>query len=240
MADRLRVLVVDDEPAAIRRLVRLCEALPDIQIAATASDGQEALAVLDRITVDLILLDIEMPGMTGLAFAEHLVGRRPALAIVFITAFERFAIQAFAVNAVGYLLKPVDPALLRATIDRVTLRTAAVPPPQGSDAVFWAPCRGTLVRLEASDIDRISGEDNYVRLHCGTMSYLVAERLHAIERRLGSSGFVRIHRSRLVNRDRIVALVPDSGSWAVRLSSGAQLAVGRSFLPALRQALKVT
>ncbi|WP_375391791.1 LytR/AlgR family response regulator transcription factor [uncultured Sphingomonas sp.] len=238
MTDRLRVLIVDDEPAAVRRLARLCEAMPEIAVVATASGGPEALAILDRAVVDVILLDIEMPGMSGLAFAEHLVGRDPAPAIVFVTAFERFAIQAFAVDAVGYLLKPVDPALLRATIDRVARRTTASPPAE-RDTVFWAPTGGALVRVEASDIDRISGEDDYARLHTGAISYLVAERLYAIEQRLGSDRFVRIHRSMLVNRDRIEALVPDGGSWAVRIGSGEQFTIGRSFLPALKQVLKV-
>lgn len=239
MADRLRILIVDDEPAAVRRLVRLCEAMPDVRVVATAAGGLEALAVLDRGGVDLILLDIEMPGLTGLAFAEHLAGRDPAPAIVFVTAFDRFAIQAFAVDALGYLLKPVDPALLRATFDRVMRRTATVSPPEKSDAVFWAPSRGALVRLEASDIDRISGEDDYARLHCGDTSYLVAQRLYAIERRLGEDHFVRIHRSTLINRERIAALVADGGNWVVRLMSGEEFTVGRSFLPGLRRTLKI-
>lgn len=235
MAEPLRTLIVDDEPAAIRRLVRLCEALPAIEVIATAGDGDEALAILGRVAVDLILLDIEMPGMSGLALAEQLAGRTPAPAIVFVTAFERFAIAAFAVDAVGYLLKPVDPQALRATIDRVSQR---IPVP-AAPAIFWAPYRGSLLRLEDKDIDRITGEDDYARLHCGDRSYLVAERLYAIEQRLPGDRFIRVHRSTLVNRDRIAALTLDGGSWAVRLTSGDQVAVGRSFLPKLRQALDV-
>lgn len=239
MAEPLRTLIVDDEPAAVRRLIRLCEALPSVAVVATAGDGADALAVLERLAVDLILLDIEMPGMSGLALAERLVGRAPAPAIVFVTAFERFAIAAFAVEAIGYLLKPVDPELLRATIDRVPRRLLAPPPTAIDAAVFWAPYRGTLLRLESKDIDRISGEDDYARLHCGDRSYLVAERLYAIERRLGGDHFIRIHRSTLVNRDRIAALELDGGNWAVRMTSGELSAVGRSFLPMLRQALDI-
>lgn len=242
VADRLRTLIVDDEPAAIRRLVRLCEALPSIEVVATAGDGIEALAALDRIAVDLILLDIEMPGMSGLLLAERLAGRDPAPAIVFVTAYERFAIQAFAVDAVGYLLKPVDPVLLRATVERVERHLAAVAgltAGVADCAIFWAPVRGNLVRLEGKDIDRITGEDDYARLHCGDKSYLVAERLYGIERRLSPDRFIRVHRSTLVNRDRIVALEADAGSWFVHLSSGERLAIGRSFLPALRSRLGV-
>ncbi len=238
MADPLRTLIVDDEPAAVRRLARLCEALPSVAVVAGAGDGIAALRILDSGPVDLLLLDIEMPGMSGLALAERLVGRRPAPAIVFVTAFDRFAIAAFAVDAAGYLLKPVDPDMLRATIDRVAHRAPAPPRPP-PDAVFWAPHRGSLLRLEGKDIDRISGEDDYARLHCGDRSYLVAERLYAIEQRLAGGSFIRIHRSTLVNRDRIAALELDGGSWAVRLASGEQVAVGRSFLATLRQALNI-
>lgn len=239
MAEPLRTLIVDDEPAAVRRLVRLCEALPSVAVVATAGDGADALEVLERVGVDLILLDIEMPGMSGLALAERLAGRVPAPAIVFVTAFERFAIAAFAVDAIGYLLKPVDPDLLRATIDRISRRLVAPPAPATDAAIFWAPYRGTLLRLESKDIDRISGEDDYARLHCGDRSYLVAERLYAIEQRLGGDRFLRIHRSTLVNRDRIAAMALDGGSWAVRMASGERLAVGRSFLPMLRRALEI-
>ena len=240
MIEPLRTLVVDDEPAAVRRLVRLCDALPAVAVVATADDGATALALLQTISIDLILLDIEMPGMSGLALAEQLAGRTPAPAIVFVTAFERFAIQAFAVDAAGYLLKPVDPDLLRATIDRVTHRAAPPLPPVADAAVFWAPYRGALVRLEGKDIDRITGEDDYARLHCGDRSYLVAERLYAIEQRLGENCFIRVHRSVLVNRDRIAGLVTDSGSWALSMVSGDRVAIGRSYLARLRSKLRIT
>ncbi|GAA0731878.1 LytR/AlgR family response regulator transcription factor [Sphingomonas japonica] len=244
----MRTLIVDDEPAAIRRLVRLCEKMPSIEVAATANDGGKALAMLNRLCVDLILLDIEMPGLSGLAMAERLVGRMPAPAIVFVTAYEQFALQAFAVDAVGYLLKPVDPAQLRATIERIERRLAPTlrePTSMASArpvaaAIFWVPFRGTLLRLEGKDIDRITSEDDYARLHCGDKSYLVAERLYAIEQRLGGDCFVRVHRSTLVNSDRVEALENDAGTWSVRLSSGERLAIGRSFLPAVRSRLGIT
>ena len=233
MVKPLRTLIVDDEPAAIRRLVRLCTALPAVSVVATADDGTTALHLMQTIDVDLILLDISMPGMSGLALAERLGGRPAMPAIVFVTAFEQFAIRAFAVDAVGYLLKPVDPDLLGSTIDRVLRRAIISPPPIAEAAVFWAPYRGTLLRLTNTEIDRITGEDDYARLHCGDRSYLIAERLYAIEQRLGGERFIRVHRSTLVNGDRITALEVDAGSWSIRLSSGESLAVGRSFLPKL-------
>lgn len=240
MVKPLRTLIVDDEPAAIRRLNRLCAALPSITVVGTADDGTAALELLRTTGFDLILLDIAMPGMSGIALAEQLVGRRAMPLIVFVTAFEHFAIQAFAVDAVGYLLKPVDPDLLSATIDRVLRRGGAPSPLVAETTLFWVPYRGALIRLPDTDIDRITGEDDYARLHCGDRSYLVSERLYAIEQRLGPERFVRVHRSTLVNSDRIAALETDAGSWSIRLISGERIAIGRSFLPLLRSRLGIS
>lgn len=239
MAEPLRTLIVDDEPPAVRRLERLCEDVTMVAVVGVASDGKEALAILDRTQVDLILLDIEMPGMSGLALAARLAERVHKPMVVFATAFDRFAISAFAVDAVGYLLKPVDPDRLFEAIARAVSRVAqgqGVPVPP---AIFWAPHRGTLLRLESRDIDRITGEGDYARLHCGDKSYLVSERLYAIEERLGSSHFIRIHRSALVNIDRIAALEPNAGGWSVRMSGGDAIAIGRTFLAGLRHRLGV-
>lgn len=206
---------------------------------ATADDGKTALSLRQTIDVDLILLDIEMPGMSGLALAERLAAPATMPAFVFVTAFEQFAVQAFAVDAIGYLLKPVDPDLLTATIDRVLRRAITLPSSIVETAAFWAPYRGTLVRLVDTDIDRITAEDDYARLHCKHRSFLVAERLYAIEQRLGQERFIRVHRSTLVNKDRITALELVSGSWYIRLSSGERFAVGRPFLPILRSRLGI-
>lgn len=243
MVEGLRTIIVDDEAAAVRRLVHLCAALPMINIIATAGGGAAALALLEHTPVDLILLDIEMPCVSGLEVAERLAARRTMSsasvpAVIFVTAFDKFAIRAFAVDAVGYLLKPVDPELLRATVERVTRRTVMAAPAV-EKAIFWAPVRGTLVRIEAKDIDRVSSEDDYARLHCGTSSYLVTDRLYEIEQRLAGEGFIRVHRSSLVSIDRIASLDVENGAWTLCLRDGDRVPVGRSFLSSVRRTLGI-
>ena len=235
-------MLVDDEPAALRRMARLCAEIASIEVVSTAESGEAALALLDRQAVDLLFLDIQMPGMTGLELAAA-VARRPAHrapaappAIVFVTAHERFAISAFSVDAVGYLLKPVDPQQLRATLDRLAARDRR-PTVSPEDAMFWVPHRGALIRLEAGDIDYVVGEDDYVRLHRGASSYLIADRLFALAERLAPAGFVRVHRSILVNERRIAGLVRADAGWAISLADDQQLPVGRTYLTTLRARL---
>ncbi len=232
MAEPLRTLVVDDEPAAVRRLARLCEAEPGLSLVATADGAEAALAALNRFQVDLALLDVRMPGIDGLALAAS-IGRRAAPpAIVFTTAYPDFAVAAFGVDAVGYLTKPIDPAALATTVARIAgRRTAAVQPD------FWVPERGGLVRLEASRIDHMSGEDDYVRVHAGERSWLLSERLNAVADRLAPA-FLRVHRSHLVNLAAVEAIGLDpSGGWRVTLRSGAVLPIGRSMLSTVRARL---
>jgi two-component system, LytTR family, response regulator AlgR len=232
VADPLRTLIVDDEPAAVRRLARLCEAEPALTLVGTANGAEAALATLDRVPVDLALLDIRMPGVDGLALAA-LIGRRTAApAIVFTTAYPDFAVAAFGVDAVGYLTKPIDPEALAATVARVARRRPTAVQPD-----FWVPERGSLVRLETTRIDHVSGEDDYVRVHAGDRSWLLGERLSAVAERLAPA-FLRIHRSHLVNFAAVEALGADpSSGWRVTLRSGAVLPIGRSMLPAVRARL---
>lgn len=241
MFNPLRILIVDDEAAAVRRLSRLCEAIGTVLVVATAADGELALMILSNTTIDLILLDIEMPGMSGLAMAERLTGCAASPAIVFVTAFEQFAIAAFAVDALGYLLKPVDPALLAQTLERVTRRVVAKSTDPIENPVFWVPHRGNLMRLAVDDIDYVQAEGDYSRLHVGEASYLVTERLYTLEARLSTVGFMRTHRSILVNSQRIKGLSHEgSGAWSLLTLAGVRLSIGRSFLSAVRSALAVS
>lgn len=238
MTEPLRTLIVDDEPAARRRLALLCAELPQVRVVGDAADGRQALAVLEREAIDLLLLDIEMPGLDGMALARLICDRPQAPAIVFVTAFDSFAVAAFGVHAAGYLLKPVDPDLLA----RLVTRIAAAPRPSHvavpDTEVFWAPHRGELVRVSADELDWIAGEGDYVRLHAGARSFLLAERLYALESRLDPRRFARAHRSAIVRLDRVVGLKhAGAGAWAVTLATGDSLPIGRSHLAALRAAL---
>ncbi len=238
MAEPLRALIVDDEAAARTRLTLLCKDLPAVTVVGTADDGAEALAMLEHAAADLLFLDIEMPGMGGMALARELCDRPAAPAIIFVTAFDRFAVAAFGVNAAGYLLKPVDPELLARTVSRIAAAPApAAPSPPN---VFWIPHRGALVRAEADEVEWIAAEGDYARLHIGARSYLLSERLQALEARLDPRRFSRLHRSAIVQLRRVVELRHvGSGAWAATLASGRTLPVGRTHLVTLRQALGV-
>lgn len=226
----IRALAVDDEPLAIERLQILCARLPQVQLIGSANDAASALRLIDATAPELLLLDIAMPGMTGLELARALNGRVPA--IVFITAYDQFAVAAFDVAAADYLLKPIDPERLALAIGRAAerLRAPAAPAPSVWLQEFWVPHRGEIIRVAAADIEHVEAERDYMRLHCGGRSFLIHETISALEARLDPGQFVRIHRSAIVRRDQIARLAHDrNGGWRVALSNGADLPVGRSY-----------
>ena len=208
-----------------------------MSVVGTASDGAEALAVLAHTPADLLFLDIEMPGMNGMALARALCDRPDAPAIVFVTAFDRFAVAAFGVNAAGYLLKPVDPDLLGRTVSKIA-GVPSAPNPASKPDVFWIPDRGKLIRVAADEVEWIGAEGDYVRLHIAGRSYLLSERLHALESRLDPTRFRRVHRSAIVQLARVVRLEhAGAGAWTLTLKSGRTVAIGRTQLAPLREAL---
>jgi two-component system response regulator AlgR len=238
MADNatLRTLVVDDEPLAIERMQILCAEQPGITLVGTAADGAAALRMIESLTPDLILLDIAMPELDGMAVAKSL-GRReggPVPAIIFVTAFDSFAIEAFDLAAVDYLLKPVSAERLGRAVERVAERrrvptTDSVPAAHVEE--FWVPHRSELVRIAAIDIERIDAERDYMRLHVGQRSYLLHQTIGALEARLDPARFIRLHRSVIVRKDRIVRLGHDkAGAWHAELVDGAQVRIGRTYL----------
>lgn len=232
----LRTLIVDDEPLAIERMQILCAEQPGVTLVGTASDGAAALRMIESLSPDLVLLDIAMPELDGMAVAKTLSDRENGVtpAIIFVTAFDSFAIEAFDLAAVDYLLKPVSADRLRKSIDRVAERRR-VPsaPPETSTHVeeFWVPHRSELVRIAAVDIDRIDAERDYMRLHVGSRSYLLHQTIGALEARLDPALFIRLHRSVIVRKDRIVRLGHDkAGAWHADLTDGAQVRIGRTYL----------
>lgn len=231
----IRAIAVDDEPLAIERLRILCARRPEIDLVGTANDAASALGLVDALAPDLLLLDIAMPGMTGLDLVRVLNGRVPA--IVFITAYDQFAVAAFDVAAADYLLKPIDPDRLALALGRARerLRVPAAAPPSAWLDEFWVPHRGEIVRVAAADIEHVEAERDYMRLHCGGRSYLIHETISALEARLDPRRFVRIHRSAIVRRDQIARLAHDrNGGWRVALNNGAELPVGRSYAANVR------
>ena len=235
MEDRLRTLIVDDEPLAVERLQILCSRIGGLNVVGTASDGDTALRLIEKLAPDLILLDIQMPGMDGMAVARALSGRIARPAVIFVTAFDQFAVAAFDVAAVDYLLKPVEAKRLQRAIDRVRKETQGVAPTAAAASPwiqeFWVPHRAEIIRIAASEIDWIEAERDYMRLHVGPRSFLLHKTITELERRLDPAEFLRLHRSTLVRRDRITRLRHNgAGSWEAQLGDGRWLRVGRSYL----------
>lgn len=230
----LRTLIVDDEPLAVERLQILCADLPQITLAGTANDGEAALRMVEALTPDLILLDIAMPGLDGMAVAARLQGLPKPPSVVFVTAFDRFAVAAFDIAATDYLLKPVAPERLARAITRVEqVRGGAPASPHAEE--FWVPHRSEMIRIAAIDIDRIDAERDYMRLHVGARSWLIHETITALEQRLDPERFIRLHRSTIVRRDRIKSLRHDGlGSWYAELVDDSSVRIGRTYLPAVR------
>lgn len=236
MNGTLRILIVDDEPLAASRLEKLClRAMPDAK-PATETSGRAALAALTRNLPDVMLLDVDMPGLNGLATAELALRADPAPSIVFTTAHERFAVAAFAVGAIDYLLKPVTLDRLRQALERVQHRQSA-PSLSRTEfrSEFWVRDGGDMVRIDADRIDYVSAEGDYMRLHLGRRSYLLHSTLSQLERDLDTAAFLRVHRSALVAKRSIEAVGRDaSGKWIVRLRNGGEVAIGESYLASVR------
>jgi two-component system response regulator AlgR len=238
MADPLRFLIVDDEPLAVERLKVMLGRLGDgIEIAGTAGDGPEALRLVATAVPDAVLLDIAMPGMDGIDVARALGrGARPPV-VIFVTAFDTFAVAAFDVDAVDYVMKPVSAERLARALDRARERIAAralegeTRETPAHLEEFWVSEARGLVRLAASEVDRISAERDYMRLHVGRRSWLINHSMAKLEEELDPASFVRLHRSCIVRRDFVTGLRrDDTGRWYARLADGEEQKVGRLYL----------
>ena len=228
----LRTLIVDDEPLAIERLQLVCPHLTAVDVSGTAQDGASALRLIDALSPDLVLLDMTMPELDGLAVARALAGRQPRPAVIFVTAHENFAVEAFDLDAVDYVLKPVTPERLDRAVARAIARRGERAE-QGGDwlSEFWVPYRSELLRIAATDVDRIDAERDYVRLHVRDRSYLLLQTVSGLEARLDPARFIRLHRSTILRRDRIVGLRHDGlGVWSAELADGTAVRIGRTYL----------
>jgi two-component system response regulator AlgR len=241
-AASLRVLIADDEPLAAERLQVLLARTKGATLVGTASDGESAVSMAEALSPDVLLLDIAMPGLDGIDVARSLAGQTPTPAVVFVTAFDQFAVAAFEVAAVDYLMKPVDPDRLQRALDRareyVDLHRA--PPGEAQAASewieeFWASDLSGLVRISSRDIDRVSAERDYMRLHVGRRSWLIHHSMTALEEGLDPSLFVRLHRSAIVRKDFIAGFSRNpSGRWIARLADGTEQPVGRLYSDRVR------
>ena len=230
--EQLATLIVDDEPLALERMELICAGIPLLRVVGTARDGEAALAAIADLSPDLVLLDITMPELDGMAVARALTRRELAPAVIFVTAHENFAVEAFDLDAFDYVLKPVTPERLERSVARAIARRnvrARGEPEWLSE--FWVPYRSELLRVAASDVERIDAERDYVRLHVGGRSYLLLQTVSGLEARLDPREFIRLHRSTILRRDRITGLRHDGlGVWSAELDDGAMVRIGRTYL----------
>ena len=248
----IRVLIVDDEPLARGKMKSLLAKEPDIEVVGEAGDGRSALDAIAKHGPDLVFLDVQMPELDGFGVLAQLpADARPA--VIFVTAHDQFALKAFEVHALDYLLKPFDRERLQKALDRARLQLAA--PSGQSDlqtqisallagmkqpAVVTAPDRiavktsGRILFVNTTDIDWVEAADNYVKLHVGKVEHLMRETLSSIEQRLGGAGFVRISRSVIVHPRVVRELQPlFHGDQAVILKDGTRLTLSRTHRDAL-------
>jgi len=243
----VRVLIVDDEAPARRRLARMLAEIPDVEVAGEAGSAKAALRAVEALDPDLMLLDIRMPGMDGIQLA---LGQHALPDIIFVTAYDAYAVQAFEANAIDYLLKPVRHKRLAEAIERAHARQGKSPasarigellsrltePPAKSWRV--AARAGKTTRLfDAREISRFFATDKLTAFWADGHEQLTEDSLSALETRLADIGFVRVHRSELVNAHHVRALHSDDGLHEVELSDGQRARVSRRMVGALRAAL---
>jgi two-component system LytT family response regulator len=235
----MKALIVDDERLARSELKRLLTAVPEVTVVGEAANPAEARTRIAALRPDLVFLDIQMPGGTGLELLETL--EPPVPHVIFTTAHDEFAVQAFELNAVDYLLKPIDPARLAQAVSRIATRTAATPAPAAESAAEPAPtgrlsaADRVFVRegdrcwfVEVGQIRLMESEGNYTRVHFGSENPLLFRSLNAMEERLDPAVFFRANRQQIVNLRWIDKIEPwFSGGLALDLKGGGRVEISR-------------
>ena len=240
----LRVLVIDDERPALDELAYLLERDPRIGGVLTCDSAAEALRVLHDVPVDAVFLDIQMPGLTGLELAQVLSRFRNPPPVVFVTAHEQHAVEAFELRAVDYVLKPVRADRLAEAVRRVvaTVDGAVEAAPARDDAQVAVERGGVTRFVNRCDITHVEAQGDYARLHTATDSHLLRSPLTTLEEEWASAGFVRIHRSLLVSLSHVNEVRMDGGRCTVVVGApgqqhGVELGVSRRHTRELRELL---
>jgi two-component system LytT family response regulator len=240
----IRTLIVDDEPLARERIALLLESEPDVEIIGECGDGKSAARAIKSKAPDLVFLDIQLPEMNGFELIESMhTGRAPS--IIFVTAYDQFALKAFKIHAVDYLLKPVEGARLKEALDHLRKQMR-----HGGDDVHGRLAEligdleaqsgranrivlrsdGEVLVLKPAEIDWVESAGNYVCFHVGAETHIFRETMNQVEERLHDHNFARIHRSAIVNLDRIKRLKPTLyGDYSVELRNGIKLTMSRSY-----------
>lgn len=256
MSQSIRVIVVDDEPPARRKLVAWLAADEGITVVAACANGHEALATLQSEMVDVMFLDIQMPQLSGFDVVAQLPENRRPL-IVFSTAYDQYAVDAFKLHAIDYLLKPYDhprflDTLLRVKTSMRQLDVQAMQqqlnqllvtlhqPKQSYLRHFTVKSQDAVQLVKVESVDWIAAEGNYVMLHAGKTQHLIRDNIGRVEASLNPEQFPRIHRSTIINLDRVEAFYPAShGDYTVVLQNGTALAMSRTYKNKLRDSLQL-
>lgn len=262
MTSAMRIVAVDDEPIALDRVTDMLTKIADVELVGALRSGREAIDTFSELRPDLLLLDIEMPRVDGFDVVEALLQQESydeaaAPLICFVTAFPQFAFSAYETGALDFLCKPVRLLRLEKAIARARTalehREAAqrlhelshqldelrnVRSPQQEHAL-WVQQRGEMMRLDATDLDWVKAEGEYVRLHFGDRSFLIRSAITRMSEELRDLGFVRVHRSILVNPARLRAVRSSRSGTKLLLRSGLELPVGRKFRKAVEDQLAI-
>jgi two-component system, LytTR family, response regulator len=262
MAGKIKTLIVDDEPLARRNLRVLLERDPQIEILDECRNGREAVKAINTLSPDLIFLDIQMPEMDGFDVLAR-VGPEHIQAIIFVTAFDQYALKAFDVHALDYLLKPFDDERFTRALERAKAQIAAREINQLSERLLalleereterkgakpeeryltrlMIKASSRMMLLKVDEIDFIEADGNYAKLHAGRKTHLLREKMNDLEGRLDPAKFVRIHRSIIVNLERIKEMHPHfNGDYVVVLEDGRQLRLSRTRREQLEARLRI-
>lgn len=250
----VRALIVDDEAVARRGLRQHLRGESDIEVVGESEDGASAIEAIAELKPDLVFLDLQMPGLGGFDVIES-VGLARMPAVIFVTAFDQFALRAFDLHAIDYILKPIDPARFATAIQRARLRLGSMDPlgeriaaalkdldrsPPGAWSKRLAIRNaGRVIVIEARDIDRCESDGNYVDVHVGAKAHVMRETLAALESRLDPNQFVRISRSSLINIERVRELHPTaSGDFVAVMADGSRVPGSRRYRDSLDALLR--
>jgi DNA-binding LytR/AlgR family response regulator len=257
---QLRVLAVDDEPLALRRIELAVAEMPDVALVGQARSGAEGLALVRALRPDVLLLDIQMSNLDGFELIERLEAGSVPL-VIFVTAHEAFALRAFEVGAVDYVLKPLEFDRLRAALGRARTTLAMAQQAQLTDELravlrtlrsemteepayasgFWVERAGEHVRVPVQHVDWLEADRDYVRLHTRDGAYLMRGPLTTIQEQLDPSLFIRVRRSALVRTERIAAIRNRGhGDFRILLSTGEELRAGKTYVKDVRRLLGET
>jgi DNA-binding LytR/AlgR family response regulator len=261
LAEPLRLLIADDEPLALRRIKLALRAIADVELVAAVSDGAQAMAAMRELRPDVVLLDIKMPLADGFEVANA-VDDAGNPAVIFVTAFDSYALRAFEAAAVDYLLKPVEFDRLATALARAREHRAAKDAGRRAEELavvlealrresdardgpryereFWIRDRGRFLRVPVVDVDRIEAERDYVRLYWEGRTLLYRETMQHLEEKLDPNMMLRVHRSAFVNWKRLKAARRDAnGRLLVVLESGDEVAVSRAYSSRVMAEMKV-